>query len=84
MNIRWVDSKDGFGTKTSQLCISDKVAIEIVQYEGDACEMYGNLFEMLPFESKYIESIADAKRYVESVIREFAVEFNVWYMRQTC
>lgn len=81
MNIRWVDSKDGFGTKTSQLCISDKVAIEIVQYEGDACEMYGNLFEMLPFESKYIEDMTEAKKYIESVIFEFCTEFNTWYRR---
>lgn len=81
MNIRWVDSKDSFGTTTSQLCISDKVAIEIVQYEGDACEMYGNLFEMLPFESKYIEDMTEAKKYIESVIFEFCTEFNTWYRR---
>ena len=81
MNIRWVDSKDGFGTKTSQLCISDKVAIEIVQYEGDVCEIYGSLFEVLPFESKYIEDMQTAKKYVESVIFEFCTEFNTWYRR---
>ena len=81
MNIRWVDSKDGFDTKTSQLCISDKVAIEIVQYEGDACEFFGDFFAILPFESKYIEDMQAAKKYVESVIFEFCTEFNTWYRR---
>jgi len=81
MNIRWVDSKDGFGTATSQLCISDKVAIEIVQYEDDTCEFFGDLFTILPFESKYIEDMQTAKKYVESVIFEFCTEFNTWYRR---
>ena len=81
MNIRWVDSKDGFGTVTSQLQVNDNTLVEIVQYEGDTCEFFGDLFTILPFESKYIEDISVAKKYVESVIFEFCTEFNTWYRR---
>ena len=81
MNIRWVDSKDGFGTKTSQLQVNDNTLVEIVQYEGDTCEFFGDLFAILPFESKYIEDMQTAKKYVESVIFEFCTEFNTWYRR---
>lgn len=81
MNIRWVDSQDGFGTITSQLQVNDNTLVEIVQYEGDACEMYGSLFEVLPFESQYIEDIQDTKKYVEKVVFEFCTEFNTWYRR---
>jgi hypothetical protein len=81
MNIRWVESQDNFSTKTAQLQLNDNTLVEIIQYDGDACEMYGDLFETLPFESKYFEDTREAKKYVENVNREFCVEFNIWYAR---
>ena len=82
MNIRWVDSKDNFfGTKTSQLRVNNNTLVEIVQYENDVCEFFGDLFAMLPFESRYIEDMTEAKKYIESIVFEFCTEFNTWYGR---
>jgi len=82
MKFEWVKSTDDFGTETVQLLRGKTVFVEIVKYPNEeTCEIFGELWDIMPELTGYHETIADAKDHVGDMLHEFCVEFNTWYQR---